>query len=84
MPEEKDQDAWLIERPVAQNNWTQAKSDLATAMTLFDAGIYYAAVFFGQQTAEKALRAACIVRLQKIRAAITSFRARTLCTLHWR
>ncbi len=65
MPEEQDRDAWLIERPVAQNNWTQAKSDLATAITLFDAGIYYAAVFFGQQTAEKSLRAACILRLQK-------------------
>ena len=65
MPEEKDRDDWLIEHAVAQNNWTQAKSDLATAMTLSDAGIHYAAVFFGQQTAEKALRAACIVRLQK-------------------
>lgn len=65
MPQEQDRDDWLIERPVAQNNWTQAKSDLATAITLLDAGIYYAAVFFGQQTAEKALRAACILRLQK-------------------
>lgn len=65
MPQEKDRDEWLIERTTAQNNWTQAKSDLATAVTLLDAGIYYAAVFFGQQTAEKSLRAACIVRLQK-------------------
>ena len=65
MAQEKDRDEWLIERTTAQNNWTQAKSDLATAVTLFDAGIYYAAVFFGQQTAEKSLRAACIVRLQK-------------------
>ena len=65
MPEEKDHDAWLIGPPVAQNNWSQAKSDLTTAMTLLDAGINYAAVFFGQQAAEKALRAACILRLQK-------------------
>ena len=71
MPEEKDRDeptngdAWLIERPNAQNNWTQAKSDFATAVTLLDAGISYAAVFFSQQTAEKSLRAACILRLQK-------------------
>ena len=71
MPEEKDRDepqdrdSWLVERPNAQNNWTQAKSDFATAITLLDAGICYAAVFFGQQTAEKALRAACIIRLQK-------------------
>ena len=65
MPQEKDREEWLIGRGTAQNNWTQAKSDLATAGTLLDAGIYYAAVFFAQQTAEKALRAACIVRLQK-------------------
>ena len=65
MPQEKDRDEWLIERGTAQNNWTQAKSDLATAGTLLDAGIYYAAVFFSQQAAEKSLRAACIVRLQK-------------------
>lgn len=65
MPEEKDRDERLIARATSQNNWTQAKSDLATALTLFDAGIYYAAVFFGQQTAEKSLRAACIVRLQQ-------------------
>jgi HEPN domain-containing protein len=65
MPDERDHDAWLTERSTAQNNWSQAKSDHATAITLRDAGIYYAAVFFAQQTAEKALRAACIVRLQK-------------------
>jgi HEPN domain-containing protein len=65
MAEEKDQEPWLTERSTAQNNWAQARSDHATAVTLHDAGIYYAAVFFSQQTAEKALRAACIVRLQK-------------------
>ncbi|MGO8672469.1 MAG: HEPN domain-containing protein [Capsulimonadaceae bacterium] len=65
MAEEKDHESWLIERQTAQNNWAQARSDQATALTLCDAGIYYAAVFFAQQAAEKALRAACIVRLQK-------------------
>jgi HEPN domain-containing protein len=65
MPDEKDRDAWLIDASTAQNNWAQAKSDQATAITLLDAGIYYAAVFFSQQCAEKALRAACIIRLQK-------------------
>lgn len=59
-PEREDPNA---DRLAAQNNWSQAKSDLATAMTLHDAGIHYAAVFFGQQAAEKALRAGCIVRL---------------------
>jgi HEPN domain-containing protein len=65
MAEERDSDAWLIERQTAQNNWAQAKSDHATAITLLDAGIYYAAVFFAQQAAEKSLRAGCILRLQK-------------------
>jgi HEPN domain-containing protein len=65
MPEEKDRDAWLTEHATAQNNWAQAKSDLATAVTLLDAGIYYASVFFAQQAAEKSLRAASILRLQK-------------------
>jgi len=65
MPEEQDQDARLIAWSVAQDNWTQAKPDLATAVTLMDAGIHYAAVFFSQQASEKSLRAVCIVRLQK-------------------
>jgi len=65
MPEEKDRDAWLTERRTAQNNWAQAKSDEQTAATLLDAGIYYACVFFGQQAAEKSLRAASIVRLEQ-------------------
>ena len=38
--------------------WAQARADLATAVTLLDAGIYYASVFFSQQAAEKALKAA--------------------------
>ena len=38
---------------------------MATAITLRDAGIYYAAVFFGQQAAEKALKAVIVGRLQK-------------------
>jgi len=65
MGDERDHEAWLVERQTAQNNWAQAKSDHATAVTLLDAGIYYASVFFSQQTAEKSLRAACITRLNK-------------------
>ena len=55
-------DLWRADPTTARNNWTQAKSDLATAVTLLDAGIYYAAVFWSQQAAEKSLRAACIER----------------------
>ena len=47
--EERDHEAWLTERQTAQNNWAQSKSDHATAITLMDAGIYYAAVFFADR-----------------------------------
>jgi HEPN domain-containing protein len=52
-------------RKEAEYNWAQARADLATAITLRDAGIYYASVFFAQQAAEKALRAASIDNLHK-------------------
>ena len=58
-------DDWTALRRLAQDNWAQSKADLATAITLRDAGIYYAAVFFAQQAAEKALKAVLIGRLQK-------------------
>jgi HEPN domain-containing protein len=45
-------------RKEAMDFWAQARADLATAVTLMDAGIYYASVFFSQQAAEKALKAA--------------------------
>ena len=47
-------------RKQAQSFWAQARADYATALTLRDAGIYYASVFFSQQTAEKALKAVAI------------------------
>jgi len=40
--------------------WSQSRADFATAVTLLDAGIYYASVFFSQQAAEKALKAAAL------------------------
>ena len=52
-------------RRLAQDNWAQSKADLTTAMTLRDAGIYYASVFFSQQASEKALKAAVITRAGK-------------------
>jgi HEPN domain-containing protein len=52
--EMRDQDY----RKEAMDFWAQARADLATATTLLDAGIYYASVFFSQQAAEKALKAA--------------------------
>ena len=47
-------------RKEAMAFWSQARADLATATTLLDAGVYYASVFFSQQTAEKALKAAIV------------------------
>src|SRR5207244_2184630 len=56
---------WLMDkfqgtdyRKEAMAFWAQARADFATAVTLMDAGIYYASVFFSQQAAEKALKAA--------------------------
>lgn len=55
-----EREGWLALRKQAQAFWAQSRADLATATTLLDAGIYYASVFFSQQAAEKALKAAAI------------------------
>lgn len=47
-------------RRISMAFWAQARADLATALTLLDAGVYYASVFFSQQAAEKALKAATV------------------------
>src|SRR5687767_14593981 len=47
-------------RKQAMAFWSQARADLATSVTLLDAGVYYASVFFSQQAAEKALKAAVV------------------------
>jgi HEPN domain-containing protein len=47
-------------RKEAMSFWAQARADLATSITLLDAGVYYASVFFSQQAAEKALKAAIV------------------------
>ena len=57
-PEMRDQD----HRKGVMNFWAQGRADLATATTLLDAGVYYASVFFSQQAAEKALKAAVMDR----------------------
>src|SRR5260370_41724815 len=44
----------------AMDFWAQARADLATAVTLLDAGVYYASVFFSQQAAEKAMKGAMV------------------------
>ncbi|MHB0997983.1 MAG: HEPN domain-containing protein [Armatimonadota bacterium] len=53
-------------RKQAQAFWAQARADYATALTLLDAGVYYASVFFSQQVAEKALKAASVKKNHKL------------------
>lgn len=60
-----EKEGWLALRKLAQAFWAQARADYATSLTLMDAGIYYASVFFSQQTAEKALKAAALQKQQK-------------------
>jgi HEPN domain-containing protein len=60
-----DREGWLGLRRSAEASWAQARADYATAVTLMDAGVYYASVFFSQQAAEKALKSATIRKQQK-------------------
>ena len=60
-----EREGWLAIRKQAQAFWAQARADYTTAMTLMDAGIYYASVFFSQQAAEKGLKAAAIHQQHK-------------------
>jgi len=52
-------------RKEAMDFWAQGRADLASSTTLLDAGIYYASVFFSQQAAEKALKAAIVDQQHK-------------------
>lgn len=52
-------------RKLSEACWAQARADYAAAVTLLDAGVYFASVFFAQQAAEMALKAANIQKLQK-------------------
>ncbi len=56
----------LASRRQVQAFWSQSRADFATALTLMDAGVYYASVFFSQQTAEKALKAAVLRHANKL------------------
>jgi HEPN domain-containing protein len=61
-----EREGWLSLRKMSEACWAQARADYATAVTLLDAGVYYASVFFSQQAAEKALKAASAEKLQKL------------------
>lgn len=53
-------------KKMAEACWAQARANYAASVTLLDAGVYFASVFFAQQAAEQALRAAIIQREGKI------------------
>lgn len=64
--EREEREGWTGLREMAEACWAQARADYAAAVTLVDAGVYFASVFFAQQAAEQALKAAHIQKLQKI------------------
>ena len=57
-----EREGWMGRRKLAEACWSQARADFAAAVTLLDAGVYLASVFFAQQAAEQALKAANIER----------------------
>ena len=61
-----EREGWLGLRKISEACWAQARANYAAAVTLLDAGVYFASVFFAQQAAEQALKAANVQKLQKI------------------
>jgi HEPN domain-containing protein len=55
-----EKEGWVTMLRQSQAFWAQSRADYATAVVLLDAGVHYASVFFSQQAAEKALKAAAI------------------------
>lgn len=53
-------------KKVTEACWAQGRADYAAAVTLLDAGVYFASIFFAQQAAEMVLRAALIQKQQKV------------------
>ncbi len=61
-----EREGWTGMRQMSEACWAQARANYAAAVTLLDAGVYFASVFFSQQAAEQALRAATIQKLGKV------------------
>ncbi len=61
-----EREGWIGLRKLAEACWAQARADYAAAVTLLDAGVYFASVFFAQQAAEQALKAANIQKHGKM------------------
>lgn len=61
-----ERENWTSLKKTSEACWAQGRADYAAAVTLLDAGIYFASVFFAQQAAEMVLRAAVIQKQQKV------------------
>ena len=61
-----EREGWIGLRKVSEACWAQARANYAAAVTLLDAGVYFASVFFSQQAAEQALKAAHVQKFQKV------------------
>ncbi len=55
-----ERENWTGLKKTGEACWAQARANYAASVTLLDAGVYFASVFFAQQAAEQALRAAVI------------------------
>ena len=60
-----EREGWTGLRKVSEACWAQARANYAAAVTLLDAGVYFASVFFAQQAAEQALKAAHVQKHHK-------------------
>ena len=61
-----EREGWTGLRKISEACWSQARANYAAAVTLLDAGVYFASVFFAQQAAEQALKAGNIEKTQRM------------------
>ncbi len=61
-----ERENWTSLKRTSEACWAQGRADYAAAVTLLDAGVYFASAFFAQQAAEMVLRAAVIQKQQKV------------------
>ena len=61
-----ERENWTSLKRISEACWAQGRADYAAAVTLLDAGVYFASAFFAQQAAEMVLRAATIQKQQRV------------------
>lgn len=60
-----ERENWTSLKKMSEACWAQGRANYAAAVTLLDAGVYFASAFFAQQAAEMVLKAAIIQREQR-------------------